>query len=127
MKKFFFTVVMSLLVLGVAVSTNALADEFTDTIEIYKKSEAVTPFFKNAYGYAVFPTVGKGALIVGGAYGTGQVYRGGAGWPGHLDARFSTVVGQALSGIPSQSWVSDTPSRNAEMSALGQFPTIPLT
>ena len=78
MKKFFFTVVMYLLVLGVAVSTNALADEFTDTIEIYKKSEAVTPFFENAYGYAVFPTVGKGALIVGGAYGTGQVYRGGA-------------------------------------------------
>ena len=30
------------------------ADNFTDTIDIYKKSEAVQPFFKNACGYALF-------------------------------------------------------------------------
>jgi RNA polymerase sigma-70 factor (ECF subfamily) len=58
-------------------SNPAHADKFKNTIEIYKKSEVVQPFFKNAYGYAVFPTVGKAAFIVGGAYGEGQVYRGG--------------------------------------------------
>jgi lipid-binding SYLF domain-containing protein len=32
-------------------------------------------FFDQAYGYVVFPTVGKGAYLVGGAYGKGKVYR----------------------------------------------------
>jgi lipid-binding SYLF domain-containing protein len=62
---------------ALAVSHPAQADKFTDTIEIYKKSEAVQPFFKKAYGYAVFPTIGKGGLGIGGAYGKGQVYQGG--------------------------------------------------
>jgi len=55
---------------------NVQADSFSDTIEIYKNSEAVQPFFKNAYGYAVFPTVGKGGIGIGGSYGSGQVYEG---------------------------------------------------
>ena len=62
---------------ALAVSHPAQADKFTDTIEIYKKSEAVQPFFKKAYGYAVFPTIGKGGFGIGGAYGKGQVYQGG--------------------------------------------------
>jgi lipid-binding SYLF domain-containing protein len=33
-------------------------------------------FLKDSYAYAVFPTVGKGAFIVGGAYGKGMVYQG---------------------------------------------------
>lgn len=53
------------------------ADKYTDTIDIYKKSESVQPFFKSAYGYAVFPTIGKGGIVVGGAFGEGQVYRKG--------------------------------------------------
>jgi lipid-binding SYLF domain-containing protein len=34
-------------------------------------------FFERAYGYAVFPTVGKGGMGVGGAYGKGEVYERG--------------------------------------------------
>lgn len=34
-------------------------------------------FFSKAYGYAVFPTVGKGGIGLGGAYGEGKVYRRG--------------------------------------------------
>jgi len=34
--------------------------------------------FSDAVGYAVFPTVGKGAIGVGGARGKGWVYQGGA-------------------------------------------------
>ena len=66
-------VVMSALILSIP----AHADKFSDTISIYQKSEAVQPFFKNAYGFAVFPTIGKAGIGIGGSYGTGQVYRGG--------------------------------------------------
>jgi lipid-binding SYLF domain-containing protein len=31
--------------------------------------------FKSAYGYAVFPTIGKGAFVVGGAGGDGVVFK----------------------------------------------------
>jgi lipid-binding SYLF domain-containing protein len=55
----------------------ALADNYNDTIAVFKKSEAVQPFFENAYGYVVFPTIGKGGLGIGGAHGKGQVYREG--------------------------------------------------
>ena len=43
----------------------------------FQTSEISAPFFKNSYGYAFFPNVGKGGLGIGGAYGKGQVYRGG--------------------------------------------------
>ena len=56
----------------------AWADQYADTIAIFKQDDAVNPFFENCYGYAVFPTIGKGGIGVGGAYGTGQVYAQGA-------------------------------------------------
>jgi len=31
-------------------------------------------FFESAHGYAVFPTITKGGLFIGGAYGEGEVY-----------------------------------------------------
>ncbi len=37
----------------------------------------IRKFLDNAYGYAVFPTVSKGALIIGGSYGKGGAFRGG--------------------------------------------------
>ena len=38
----------------------------------------MSKFFNGAYGYAIFPGIGKGGLGVGGAGGKGIVYRGGA-------------------------------------------------
>jgi len=55
----------------------ALADSYSKTIAVFKKSEAVQPFFKDSYGYAVFPTVGKGGFIIGGSYGEGKVFKKG--------------------------------------------------
>ena len=72
-----FSILMIMFILALALANPVQADKFTDTIEVYKKSESVQPFFKSAYGYAVFPTVGKGGMVIGGAYGKGQVYRGG--------------------------------------------------
>lgn len=66
-------IVVSVLVI-MAWSASAWADQYTDTIAVFKKADAVKPFFENCYGYAVFPTIGKGGIGVGGAYGTGQVY-----------------------------------------------------
>lgn len=49
-----------------------------ETLARFKaRDPGIQRFFDNAYGYAVFPTVGKGAVGVGGAYGQGEVYRGG--------------------------------------------------
>jgi len=47
-----------------------------ETIAKFKeKDPSMERFFLNAWGYAVYPTVGEGALIVGGAHGTGLVYK----------------------------------------------------
>ncbi|MGH8426976.1 MAG: hypothetical protein ACRES7_03215, partial [Gammaproteobacteria bacterium] len=35
---------------------------------------SLTVFMKHAYGYAVFPSVAKGGLVVGGAYGEGAAF-----------------------------------------------------
>ncbi|MEM8500419.1 MAG: lipid-binding SYLF domain-containing protein [Pseudomonadota bacterium] len=48
-----------------------------NVVGIFQDSEVTHPYFEHAYGYAVFPTVGKGGFIVGGAYGTGKVFRQG--------------------------------------------------
>ena len=53
------------------------ADEFSDTIKIFKKAGQSASFFKKSYGYALFPTIAKAGLFVGGAYGDGRVYKKG--------------------------------------------------
>jgi lipid-binding SYLF domain-containing protein len=46
-----------------------------ETIAKFKeKDPGMKRFFDHAHGYVVFPTVGTGAFIVGGAHGTGLVY-----------------------------------------------------
>ena len=42
-----------------------------------EKDPGMQEWFDSAYGYVVFPNVGKGAIGVGGAHGNGLVYRGG--------------------------------------------------
>ena len=55
----------------------ASADEYQDTINVFRKAIEGGAYFKTAYGYAVFPTIGKGGVGVGGAYGKGRVYQHG--------------------------------------------------
>lgn len=52
-------------------------EDYSGTINDFKQIDTVKPYFSSAYGYAVFPTIGKGGLGIGGAYGKGQVYRAG--------------------------------------------------
>jgi lipid-binding SYLF domain-containing protein len=76
-KNYLFPVVLFVVMAALILSIPAYADKYSDTIDVFKKSEVVQPFFKNAYGYAVFPTIGKAGIGIGGSYGTGQVYQGG--------------------------------------------------
>ncbi|MDE2233957.1 MAG: lipid-binding SYLF domain-containing protein [Gammaproteobacteria bacterium] len=41
------------------------------------KDPSLNKFFNSAYGYAVYPSVGKGGFWIGGAYGDGEVYEQG--------------------------------------------------
>lgn len=49
---------------------------------LIKSDEGLANLFKSAYGYVIFPNIGKGALVVGGAGGKGVVYESGKaiGW-----------------------------------------------
>jgi len=47
---------------------------YADTIAIFKNAGASGKFFAKSYAYAVFPTVGSGAFVVGAAYAKGRVY-----------------------------------------------------
>jgi len=55
-----------------------LHDKVEQTIDRFKQQDpSLKRFFRSAYGYAVFPTVAKGGVGVGGAYGKGELFEGG--------------------------------------------------
>lgn len=54
--------------------TSALADDYSNTIKAFRNAEQDAKLLDSSYGYAVFPTIGKGGVIFGGAHGSGQVY-----------------------------------------------------
>jgi len=52
--------------------------EVAAAIANFKNSDpGMNRFFDNAQGFAIFPTVGKGGIGVGGAFGRGEVYERG--------------------------------------------------
>jgi lipid-binding SYLF domain-containing protein len=55
----------------------ASADEYRDTVDLFRNTGESASFFGHSYGYAVFPAIGKGGLIVGAAHGNGRVYEHG--------------------------------------------------
>jgi lipid-binding SYLF domain-containing protein len=67
--RFFALAPVLFLVAGVA-----NADNYADTIALFKNAGDSAAYFSNSYAYAVFPTVGEAGFIVGGARGKGRVY-----------------------------------------------------
>lgn len=65
-----FAFVLAMIVLG----SSAQADAFQETIDIFKDAGESATFFDRSYGYAVFPTVGRAGVGIGGARGTGRVF-----------------------------------------------------
>ena len=68
---------LSILLALAPVSGVLAADDYADTIEVFRNAGQSGLFFEKAYGYAVFPTIGKGGFFVGGARGKGRVYEQG--------------------------------------------------
>ncbi|MEP4148469.1 MAG: hypothetical protein ABJL54_14725 [Halioglobus sp.] len=52
-------------------------DSYANAIGAFKSAGGSAQFFDSAYGYAIFPTIGKGGIGIGGAHGKGRVYIGG--------------------------------------------------
>ncbi len=56
----------------------AAQQDVTKAIAEFKKADSgVAQVFETAHGYAIFPSVGKGAIGIGGAHGSGYVYEQG--------------------------------------------------
>jgi lipid-binding SYLF domain-containing protein len=80
-------VLTALIVLGTASCSSspqtpsqrkALVSDADATLEtMLARDSDLAPLLDRAAGYAIFPNVGKGGVIVGGAFGRGAVYRGG--------------------------------------------------
>ena len=53
------------------------ADRYDDALQTFRRAGQSAAFFDSCHGYAVFPSIGKGGFGIGGARGTGRVYREG--------------------------------------------------
>src|SRR5213079_1411229 len=68
-------VLSAVLSLSAVWAAEDLRNESQQAIANFKKADStLETFFSNAAGYTVFPNVGKGGFIVGGARGKGLVY-----------------------------------------------------
>ncbi len=70
-----FVSIVFLLVPPAFAESDAEADK--KAMDAFLQSDVVQKFNKSAYAYAIFPTVGKGGLGIGGAHGKGRVYKNG--------------------------------------------------
>ena len=70
------TLLISLLTAVALIAQPAFADDVDTAIENFRGAGA-GDFIDDAYGYAVFPSMGKGGIGIGGAHGKGEVFVGG--------------------------------------------------
>ncbi|GHD22982.1 hypothetical protein GCM10007052_35140 [Halioglobus japonicus] len=73
----FKTLIAAAILLMLSLQT-AQADEYNDAKKTFINAGESATYFSNSYGYALFPTIGKGGMGIGGAHGKGRVYAGGA-------------------------------------------------
>ena len=71
MKRTFGSVLGAVLLLAAAVIR---ADDYSDAVELFKNAGESRGFFQTCHGYAIFPGIGKGGFVVGGAHGNGRVF-----------------------------------------------------
>jgi lipid-binding SYLF domain-containing protein len=73
-----------------------LTSKCENAVEVAKKTDpGLQKFFDGAAGYAVFPSVGKAAIGIGGAYGRGELFEGGklAGYATLTQASIGLALG----------------------------------
>ncbi len=73
---------ITLFLLAFSISSYAqkdVSEKSAEAINEFKETnDKINKYFSSAYAYAVFPSIGKGGLGVGGAAGNGTIYRGGS-------------------------------------------------
>ncbi len=79
-----------------AASALALADDdngkYAEATKVFQNAGESGAYFGNSYGYALFPSIGKVGVGLGGAHGKGRVYAGGK----HIG---NTVMNQVSYGL----------------------------
>ena len=73
----YFTRFLALVLLAL-LAAPAWADAYDDAHKVFLNAGESGEFFSKSYGYALFPSIGKAGVGVGGAYGKGRVYVKGA-------------------------------------------------
>ena len=71
------TLLLLQLALVTPVKAAASLEDCLETLEKFKQLGTVPEMLGESYGYAVLPTIGKGGIGIGGAGGTGCVFRQG--------------------------------------------------
>ncbi|GMQ90809.1 MAG: hypothetical protein BMS9Abin11_0113 [Gammaproteobacteria bacterium] len=74
----------------VARTADAVRKEHITIQRFLREDPSLKSYFKKSYGYAVFPSIGKGGLIIGAAYGRGKVFRKGR-WIGYASVKQGSV------------------------------------
>ncbi len=73
--------IISILLVFISISVYSQKNDVNkarETITDFKATNAkISKLFNSAYGYAIFPGIGKGGLGIGGAAGKGTVFKGG--------------------------------------------------
>ena len=77
MRYFRIVALLSIFLLLTTLTFAAEPDSYTTATNRFKQSPEAQNYFDHAYGYAIFPTIGKGGIGIGGAFGKGQVYKSG--------------------------------------------------
>ncbi len=72
------TMISGMMLIGCSSGNVPLSERVDTTITEYRQEDpGMDKFFDSARGYAVFPSVGKGGVGIGGAYGEGELFEQG--------------------------------------------------
>ncbi len=86
----------ALLIAGIAATAHAQrVRDVSETVELFQGIPQVAPYFESAYGYAVWPRIGRGGLGIGASRGRGQVYVNGqmTGFSTHTEISIGLQAG----------------------------------
>ena len=111
---------LAMLSASTALAEEDLQAESKQAVAGFQKADsALQTFFSTASGYAIFPSVGKGGFIVGGAHGKGLVYEKGAAI-GQATMTQASIGAQAGGQTFSEVIFFETPAALADFKA-GKF------
>src|SRR5580693_9447528 len=68
------TIAAALAVSITAVRADPAPIKYDETVSLFRHAGKSAAFFHHSYAYAVFPNIGEGAFVVGGAGGKGGVF-----------------------------------------------------